>query len=163
MKRTILALLVMSFVALGIYGLNRPSHAQDPAKENMTGEIASVLAKFVYCANKNDTTSLLAMVSRKPDVSYIADGEVFRGYAEIKDHVEQLFELRGKYQFQLGSMDIANVNGLALATGPYVLKLQGEDGAVQMKGAVTFLLEKEGKKTWKITHMHRSTQELSVN
>ncbi len=56
-----------------------------------------------------------------------------------------------------GTMSIANVNGLALATGPYTARLRYGDHAIAFQGAVTFLMEKEGRRHWKITHLHRST------
>jgi hypothetical protein len=49
-----------------------------------------------------------------------------------------------------------------MATGPYTLKLRGGTHAVAMQGAVTFLMEKEGRRHWKVTHLHRSASTVKL-
>ena len=52
------------------------------------------------------------------------------------------------------------MNGLALCTGPFSLKLKGSQEEVKLKGAVTFVLEYQNKKKWVIDHIHRSIGEI---
>src|SRR5262249_49189846 len=77
--------------------------------------------------------------------------------------MSQLLGLQGKYKIQLGTMNIDNVNGLALVTGPYVLKLNGKDVTAESKGALTLLMEKQKGTGWVIAHMHRSIGEIDVS
>ncbi len=162
MKRKLCWLPALVLITLGTYGLLRPGYAQDPAKDNLRIDIAAFLSKFMDAANRADTTTLMAMISSKPDVCLIADGQIYQGTGDIQAHLEQLMGQRGKYLIQLGTMNIVNDNGLALATGPYTMKLRGGAHAALFQGAVTFLLEKEGRRHWKITHLHRSTAAVNL-
>jgi hypothetical protein len=105
---------------------------------------------------------MMAMFSDKPEVSLIADGNIYQGKDDIHSHVDLLLGQRDKYRIQLDTMSIANVNGLALATGPYTARLRYGDHAIAFQGAVTFLMEKEGRRHWKITHLHRSTAAIQA-
>jgi ketosteroid isomerase-like protein len=149
---------VLTLLGLAFYGLSHPTLAQDPAKQSMRTDVLEALSKFTQAANQADIPALSTMMSAKPGVVYIADGTITRGPDAIGSALNNLVGKQGKYNISLGSLDVANVNGLALATGPYVLKLKGESATASLKGAVTILLEYQGKKKWVITHIHRSTE-----
>jgi hypothetical protein len=61
-----------------------------------------------------------------------------------------------------GAMGFATINGTIMATGPYLLQIKGQSGNADLKGAVTFILEKQGK-NWLIAHMHSSLAEVDVH
>lgn len=155
MRRILCSMLAL--VLLGVCSPSRPGYAQDPAKDSLRNEVTAFLSKFVDAANRADTTTMMAMFSAKPEVSLIADGSIYQGKDDIQSHIELLLGQREKYLIQLGTMSIANVNGLALATGPYTARLRYGDHSIAFQGAVTFLMEKEGRRHWRITHLHRST------
>jgi ketosteroid isomerase-like protein len=150
----------LSTLCLGGLSLALPAEAQDPAKEAMRTDVLDALSKFTEAANKADIITMTSMISNKPAVSYIADGTVLQGPAGVSQALNKLVGSNGKYQLTLGAMNVANVNGLALVTGPCVLKDKTAD--TQLNGAVTILLENQGKKKWVITHMHRSTQNMQA-
>ena len=90
-------------------------------------------------------------------MSYISNGNVMVGPAEVSQALNKLVGEKGKYQMTLGALTVANINGLALAVGPVVMKEKAA-GGTDVPGAVSILLENQGKKKWVITHMHHSTQ-----
>ncbi|HZT42412.1 MAG TPA: nuclear transport factor 2 family protein [Chthonomonadaceae bacterium] len=147
----------LAVIMLGSYSLSRPGYAQDPAKDNLRNEATAFLSKFMDAANRADTKTMINMFSAKPEVSLIADGYIYQGRDAIQSHTERLFGQRDRYMVQLETMSIANVNGLVLATGPYTARLRYGNHEIAFQGAVTFLMEKEGRRHWKITHLHRST------
>lgn len=149
--------LSLALVALGLSTLSRPGYAQDPANDSLRNDVTAFLSKFVDAANRGDTKTLMTMVSTKPQATWIGDGEVYQGPADIQAHIERVLGPRGPYLIQLGIMSIANVNGMALATGSYGLKRRDGDQAMAFQGAVTVLIAKEGRRRWVITHLHRST------
>jgi hypothetical protein len=124
----------------------------------MRTDVLDTLSKFTDAANKADIITLTSMISNKPSVSYIADGTVLMGPAGVSQALGKLVGSNGKYQLMLGALDVANVNGLALVTGPCTLKDKAGESTTQINGAVTILLENQGKKKWVITHIHRSTK-----
>jgi ketosteroid isomerase-like protein len=148
--------LALGLAALGAYSVSRPSSAQDVPKDNMRYEITAAIGKLVDAANRADTDTVMAMISTKPEVTVLSDGEMYLGTSDIRAHAERLLGQRGKYMFQLGSMTVANVNGLAVATAPYTLRSGDGSQTISARGAVTFLMVKSGRR-WLVAHMHRST------
>lgn len=156
MKRTSNRML-LGLLLMGLTCLCRPGYAQDPAKPQMKSDIAGFLTRFVEAVNRGNTTTLMTMISTKLGASAIANGHILRGSQAISQSLDKLVGNQGKHYLALGTMDISNVNGLGLVTGPYVLKLKGENGVVETKGAVTFLLENQKGYGWVVTHIHRSS------
>jgi hypothetical protein len=165
MKRIVYALCI-ALAALAPVTLRSPARAQEPANQATTDAVKTLLSKFVAAINQNNVNLASTMISARADLSFISDGRITRGPNAISARFNQLMGQQGKYQFTLGDLNIANVNGLALATGPYTLRHHGRSGSVVNEGAVTFLVEaqvkknilgqQEGKKTWVIVHIHRS-------
>lgn len=157
MKQMNYSVLAIGFALLAVNGLGRRALAQDTAKDDMRYQVTAAISKFVDAANRADTATLMKMISTKPEVSVIADGEVFQGTDDIRSHAERLLGQREKYLLQLGAMSIADVHGVALAIGPYTLRPRAGDHSLALRGTATFVMEKEGRRGWFIAHIHRST------
>jgi hypothetical protein len=119
----------------------------------MRTDVLDTISRFVQAANKADMITLTSLISNKPMVSYIADGAILLGPSEISQALDKLVGSKGKYQLTVGVLNVANVNGLALATGPCILKDKASDA--QLSGAVSILLENQGRRRWMVTHLHR--------
>jgi hypothetical protein len=161
MKRIVSAALT-AVMALSLVALRQPACAQDPAKEKMSKDVTEVLSKFVEAVNRGDMALASTMLSTKPGLSTISDGTITHGPDAIRNRLNRVMGLQGKYQITLGALNIANVNGLALVTGPYTVHVKGRSASAKGKGAVTFLLEYQAKKNWVITHIHRSLSEATA-
>jgi ketosteroid isomerase-like protein len=148
----------LTTLCLGGLSLAVPSEAQDPAKDAMRTDVLDTISKFVQAANSADIITLTSLISNKPEISFISDGTVLTGPEGVSQALNKLVGSKGKYQLTMGVLNVANINGLALATGPCILKDKEAGGTKDMNGAVSILLENQGKKKWIITHIHRSTQ-----
>jgi hypothetical protein len=154
MKRASYTLLCGLFL-VSLSSLCHPVRAQDPAKQQMRADIAAVLSQFVSAINTGNTTTAYTMISSKPNVTAIVNGQIYRGAADIANALSKLGAHQGHYQFILGTMDIANVNGLGLATGPYTMRHPDNK---TVTGSATFLLENHKGVGWVITHINLSRQ-----
>ena len=159
MKRIVL-ILGLALIGLGVYTSSRLSFAQTESKTAMRQDVAEVLNKFTSAINHGDGTTAMSLISDKPGVTVIGGGEVVRGPSNIRARLNKLIANHDKYELTIGALDVANVNGLALCTGPYSLKVKGKQASADLKGALTFLLEYQNKKKWMIVHLHRSIGEI---
>ena len=151
MKRASYAMMC-GLVLLGLSSICQPVRAQEPAKPQMQADVAAVLSKFVSTINAGDTTTTSTLISTKPNVTAIVNDRIYQGAVDIANALSKLGAQQGSYQFIMGTMDISNVNGLALATGPCSLRRNGK----QYAGTGSFLLENYKGYGWVITHIHLS-------
>ena len=129
---------------------------QEPAKTNVRQEIAALIKRFIDAANKGDVTTLSELVSSKSGFVAIANGAAVKGHDALVKKASALVGSQGQYSVAVGSLDINTVKGgVVIATGPYVVNAKTGAKTVQGKGAITFVLEKQGK-YWRIAHMNRS-------
>lgn len=161
MKHLQYSVLAIGLALLTANGLGGRALGQDTAKDDMRYQVTAAISKFTDAANRADTATVMKMFSTKPEVCVIGDGEVFQGTDDIRSHAERLLGQRDKYLLQLGTMSIKDVHGVALAIGPYTLRPRAGDHALALRGTVTFVMEKEGRRGWFIAHIHRST--VAVN
>jgi ketosteroid isomerase-like protein len=152
----------MALAALTLVTLCLPARAQDPAREAMTNDVRALLSRFVAALNSGNLNEATTMISTKPSVSIISNGRITRGPNAIAGKLNELMGLQGKYQFKLGVLDVANVNGVALVTGPYTVSVKGRSGSASGRGAVTFLLENQARRRWVIVHINRCLREGEV-
>ncbi len=158
MKRPLsLALGLAALITLAVYGLSRPGCAQQAPSDGMRYEVTASVGKLVDAANRPAVPTVMTMISEKPEVTIVADGEVSQGTGDIRAHAERLLGQRGRYVLQLGPLKIADIRGLVVATGAYTLRAGGGDEATAARGAVTFVMERGARRRWQVVHMHRST------
>jgi ketosteroid isomerase-like protein len=159
---SVMVLVALSLAALSLVALRQPAGAQDPAKQDMATDVKQAISKFVAAVNSGDMVLASTFISTQSQVSAIANGQILLGPQAISTRLNNIMGLQGKYKFAVSSLNVANVNGLALVTGTYTASLRGKSSAAASKGAVMFLLENKGKKAWIITHIHRSIGEAVV-
>jgi ketosteroid isomerase-like protein len=159
MKRIVL-MLALALIGLGAYTSSRLSYAQVEPKAAMRQDVADVLSKFTTAINAGDGTTAISLMSDKPGLTVVGDGDIVRGPDNIRASLNKLIAEHDKYEFALGALDTSNVNGLALCTGPYSLRIKGTQESLKVKGAITVLLEYQNKKRWAIVHIHRSIGEI---
>jgi ketosteroid isomerase-like protein len=98
------------------------------------------------------------MVSKKAGVASIAMGEITRGWEAIRTQVDEMVGSEGTLKLALGTIDVEPLApNFALAFAPCTVTLSTEEGALQLRGAVTLLVEKAAGK-WKVLHEHSSAQ-----
>jgi ketosteroid isomerase-like protein len=121
-------------------------------------EVVSFVKKYVETINAGDVTTLMDMVSRRPEVNSINDGEITRGWEAIRADADEIVGKEGSYRLSVGSIDVATVgSAAAIAIAPYTIIVATQQGTVQMQGALTFVVEKRVGK-WTLLHEHYSSK-----
>jgi ketosteroid isomerase-like protein len=135
------------------------SEAQAPAV--LRTEIQSFVRAYTDSANKADITTYTQMYSRQAGVTSIDDGTILRGWDAIRTQADSMLGREGAYKVEVGSIDITPLGvGYILAVAPTTITLQTNQGAVQIRGALTLVLHKTAE-GWKIIHDHTSSMPVT--
>lgn len=155
MRGTVLSLLL----ALAIVpSASIAAVAAPNASDKIRIDVQAFVKAYVEATNKADVTALMEMFSREPGVTSIGDGEVSRGWDAIRTDNDELVGKEGSYKISIGSIDVTPLGAAyALAVAPYTVTVTTDKGAVQLRSAMTMVLEKSGGK-WTIVHEHMSTK-----
>src|SRR5215469_14643297 len=89
MKRVSYGVLCGLFL-LCLTSICQPVRAQDPAKPQMSADVAAVLSKFVSTINSGDTTTTSTLISTKPNVTAIVNDRIYQGAVEIANAMSKL-------------------------------------------------------------------------
>lgn len=121
-------------------------------------EIQQAVRNYIDAWNRSDAASVTEMYSRQPGVTSVGDGEVTRGWDRIRETMDQLLGLEGKFKISTASIDVVPLGpGYALALTNYLLTVTGGGEQVQQRGAMTLVFQRmEGE--WKVLHDHTSTK-----
>lgn len=155
MMRTILVVLLAMTAAPTIgSGADAPPKKADTTR----ADVQAFVKAFVEATNKGDMTAVMEMYSRKPVVTSISDGEITRGWEAIRTESDQMVGKEGSYKFSIGAIDVTPLGtAFALAVAPYTVTVATDQGAVQVPGAMTLILERSGG-AWAILHDHTSVK-----
>ena len=139
--------------------LSLPSlHLSAQATSSQRTEIQQFVRNYIDAENRADVTAMMDMISRGADVSSISDGEITRGWEAIRKDNDEVVGKEGSYRISLGSMDVSALgSGYALVVAPITLTLATQQGAAQIRGALTLVLHRETG-GWKIVNEHYSTK-----
>ncbi len=124
----------------------------------LRNEVQQAVKNYVDAWNRGDAASVSEMYSRQPGVTSVGDGEVTRGWDRIREAMDQLLGMEGKFKITTASIDVVPLGpGYALALTNYLLTVRGGGQEVQQRGAMTLVFQKlEGE--WKVLHDHTSTK-----
>jgi len=129
-----------------------------PSADSVRSEVQAFVKTYVEVQNKFDATATMELVSRKPGVASIAMGDITRGWDSIRDDVDSTVGSEGRLKLALGTIDVNSLGpGFALAFAPCTINVITDSGELQLKGALTLVLEKSTGK-WKVLHEHISVQ-----
>jgi uncharacterized protein (TIGR02246 family) len=144
-------------VGLLALGLGGPTPVLAQAER---AQVEAAVRAYVAARNTADAGAVAALFSMQPGVTSIGDGEVQRGWDQIRRHLSVLDSLTAAHQratLTVGSVDVTPLgSSFALAIAGYTLTTTGPGGAAQRRGAMTLVLQKVDK-DWKIIHDHLST------
>ena len=136
-------------------GLSQGARAQ-VASPTLRAEIQAFVKSYTDAANRADATAYVEHYKQSPDLLTVNDGVITRGWNALKDDANQMLGTEGAFKISMGAIDVVPLSpGRALAIGPFVMTLNTQQGPVQMRGAMTLVLEKAGTK-WLIIHDHTS-------
>ena len=149
MRRTqLFPLIVASLLLLAA----APASKSPSVREDVQGFVRA----FVDASNRADVTAVMEMYSQKAGIASIGDGEITRGWDAIRTESDEIVGKEGAYKISLGSIDVMPIGTLgAIAFAPYAVTVATDQGATQLSGAISLVLEKTGG-AWKIVHEHTS-------
>jgi len=129
-----------------------------PSADAVRAEVQQFFKSYVEAQNKVDASAIMEMVSKKPGVASISMGEITRGWEDIRKDVDSIVGSEGVMKIAIGTIDVEPLGpNFALAFAPCTITLAVAQGGLQVRGAVTLIVEKsEGK--WKLIHEHTSAQ-----
>lgn len=128
------------------------------ANQALRNQVREFVKAYIDAQNRVDASALVDMISRKPGVSAITMGEIVRGWEAIRADVDSAVGSEGQMKISLGSIDVESLGpNFALAFAPCTLTVHTAVGDIQLRGAVTLVLEKTTGK-WKVLHDHSSAQ-----
>ncbi len=145
-------------VPLTIIALAVSSPLSGQQRPDVRAEVRSFVRQFVTTTNNADAAALVEMYARVPEVASIGEGDITRGWEAIRASADSLLGLQGGYRIDLGSTDVVPLSAThALAFAGASFTFVTQQGPVQLRGALTFVLRKISG-TWKIIHEHSSFQ-----
>ena len=80
-----------------------------PSGDAVRAEAQTFLKTYVDAQNKVDATSIMEMVSKRPDVASITMGEITRGWEAIRNGVDAGVGTEGEMKLALGTIDVAEL------------------------------------------------------
>lgn len=142
----------------------RPGGAQNPAL--VRSEIESVVRAYVDAHNRADAGAIAAFYAREPGVTAVGDGEVYRGWDRIREHLDAMDQITaagGRLRLTTASIDvfpISDAHALVLLSYTVAVEMP-QAGTLQERGVMTLLFRQVGA-AWKIIHDHTSTRREDV-
>lgn len=130
-------------------------HFQAPAAQRQ--EILDFVKAYADATNRGDMTAYVDMYSRRSDLIVVNDGEITRGIDAVRNEANQTLGMEGSYKISVGTIDVVPLGQTrAIAVFPFAMTVQSQQGPVQIRAAMTLVLEK-GSQGWKIIHDHTSS------
>ena len=128
---------------------------QTPAQRQ---EVQDFVRAYADAANRGDVTAYTEMYSRRADLITVNDGTILRGWEALRTQANETLGMEGSYKISVGTIDVATIGTTrAIAVFPFAMTVTTDQGPVQLRGAMTLVVEK-GAQGWRIIHDHTSTQ-----
>ena len=123
-----------------------------------TPEVQEAVRAYFEAVNRADPTTIMGFFSRKPEASSVYEGDILRGWEQIRKENDKLAGTAGEEKWAPGTMDVTFLDddhALVVVAVNITLRSGGEKD--ELEGASTLVLERvEGK--WKILHEHHSVK-----
>lgn len=142
---------------LTVSAATAPLAAQTPSqRQQVRREVQDFVRVYTDAANRGDVTAYTEMYSRQADLITVNDGEIIRGWDALRTQANEMMGLEGSFKISVGSIDVVNIGiSRAIAVFPFVMTVTTDQGPVQLRGAMTLVLQKSA--SWRIIHDHTST------
>ena len=126
--------------------------------ESIRAEAQAFVKQYVDAQNKVDASALMEMISKRAGVTSVSMGEITRGWEAIRAEVDEVVGSEGLFKIAVGSIDVEELGpGFALALAPCTITVTSAQESLQLRGAVSLVLERSGDK-WVVFHEHTSVR-----
>ena len=151
--RCLAKLLVCALILIGSAGTDVDAQGMPTARRD---SVLAAVRAYVDAGNRVDVQAMIDAYSKSPGVSSAGLGEIRRGWEAIRAQTDSLAGMEGLMRISLGAVDIMGLGSMhALAVSSVVVRVETEGGPVQLRGAVSIVLERVGG-AWKVLHDHVS-------
>lgn len=128
------------------------------ATDSVRTNVQAFVKSYVEAQNKVDASAQMEMVSNRKGVSSLSMGEITRGWEAIRASVDEMVGSEGQFKISLGTIDVEELGPtFALAFAPCTITVASGEGALQLRGAVSLVLERTTGH-WKVFHEHSSVK-----
>jgi uncharacterized protein (TIGR02246 family) len=162
MHRLFLVALASLTISASVAAQQQQGKPKPKPKSNavLVREVQRHVRDYISAYNRADATGLSYAFSRRADVTSVIDGEITRGYDAIRAlNDEMAGEEVGSFKFAVGTIEVSMLGtGHALVVAPTTVTVKEPDGLVQLKGALTMVLQKTPD-GWRLINEHFSTKE----
>jgi uncharacterized protein (TIGR02246 family) len=164
MHRLVLVALATLTLSTSAGAQQQQGRPKAPAKGKSTAvlvrEVQRHVRDYISAYNRADATGLSYAFSRRADVTSVIDGEITRGYDAIRAlNDEMAGEEVGSFKFAVGTLEVSLLGtSYALVVAPTTVTVKEPDGLVQLKGALTMVLQRTPD-GWRLLNEHFSTKE----
>ena len=123
-----------------------------------TAEVQGAVRAYFDAVNRADPTAIMGSFCRSPESTSVYDGDIVRGWEEIRKETDRMAGTAGDEKWAPGTMEVTFLGeDHALVVVPVNITMRSGLGNEEMEGASTLVLEKlDGK--WKILHEHHSVK-----
>lgn len=118
--------------------------------------VLTAMRTFVEANNRVDVQAIVDAYSKSAQVSAVGLGDIRRGWEAIRAQADSAAGMEGLLKLSLGAMDVVGLGaGHALVVASVAIRVETEEGPVQLRGALSVVFERTGG-AWKILHEHLS-------
>lgn len=148
-RRTRAPTLAVLFIVLG-----RSLWAQSALDSTIRAEVA----RYVATVNRGDARALADLYARSGVVSSAGDGEVTRGWSEVRTLLSNFVGAVGRITMTTDSLTVTQLGDrAAVAVFLYDWTVVRGDDTTRLRGAMTLVLERRPE-GWRVVHDHTSTR-----
>ena len=153
--RSTRALLGLGLTLVMAVGSGQDAYAQSmPAARR--DSILAVVRAYVDASNRVDVQAMIDAYSKSPAVSSAALGDIRRGWEAMRAQSDSAAGQEGLMRISLGAIDVTALGSSnALVVSSLSIRIETQEGPVQVRGALTLVLERAAG-SWKVLHEHLS-------
>jgi uncharacterized protein (TIGR02246 family) len=122
-------------------------------------EVVAFVNAYIEAANRSDMSSVADAYAKRPDVIRVKNGVVTQGWEAIRNQVARVRRSATADRVSAGVVEVMSLDAtVALAVVPYVVTVNTQQGAQQIRGTMSLLVQKTPD-GWHIIHDHTSSGE----
>jgi micrococcal nuclease len=129
-----------------------------PAQSAPDSAIRAEVARYVAAVNRGDARALADLYARSGNVSSAGDGEVTRGWSEIRALLSNFLSAVGRITMTADSLTVTPLGDrAAVAVFLYDWAVVREADTTRLRGVMTLVFERQPE-GWRVVHDHTSTR-----
>ena len=134
--------------------LAAPTVSNAQAATNQRQEVLAFIRAYIDAFNRADMNAFVDAYAQRSDLIRIKNGEVTRGWEAIRNEANHT---KGADRVSAGVVEVVSLSAtMALAVVPFAATVNTQQGVVQLRGAMSLVVQKTPD-GWRIIHDHTSS------